>query len=92
MTDCLSQLVVADLMEWDYETVGQEFGCTIFENLPNSTHPRNENSIDKDQVLKIQIIDPRSRHGTEGITGAQTQDAYCKCILNTLHILEVYTQ
>ena len=34
LAGCLSRLVDANLTDSDYEFKGQEFGCTLFEDLP----------------------------------------------------------
>ena len=34
LADCLSRLVNAKLTDCNYEPKGQEFGCTIFKELP----------------------------------------------------------
>ena len=36
LAHCLSHLIDATLSECDYEPKGQEFGCTIFKDLPSS--------------------------------------------------------
>ena len=77
MADCLLRLVDKKLTDCDYETKGQEFGCTTFKDLPPI--------LNNDTIMEINTTDHILN--TPNLKELQTKDAYCRCIKNpyTLH-------
>ena len=75
----MSRLVNKKLIDCDYEPKGQEFSCTILEDLPpilNNVTITEINTIDH-------ILD------RPNLKELQTKDAYCRHIKQSLHIPSV---
>ena len=76
---CFVKTCRQKLTDHDYEPKGQEFGCTIYEDLPPI--------INNDTITKINTIE----HTLDrpNLKELQTKDAYCRHIQQSLHIPSV---
>ena len=77
-------------IDWQWhESKGREFGYALFEDVPLFENTDDINSTDDTDIMLIHVLDDQNIADLQDIKTVQRQDAYCRYILNSLHIPSV---